>query len=76
MLSHSLPKKPFTDYERLIITRRILEGEHFGTIARDFGIKERTVESIKRGRRWYQDNKDYILSKGFNSAVKKLQMEQ
>ena len=60
------------DRERLALTARILSGESFATIGRDFGMSERTVESIKRKRQWYRDYRELIVKQGYDSLTQNM----
>ena len=57
---------PLTEIERLMITARIMSGEEYGTIAKDFGVSKGTIEAIKRNRKWFKTYRKLIVKMGYN----------
>lgn len=55
-----------SELDRLMITTRIMSGEDYYTIARDFNITKGTVDAIKRKRKWYKYYRKHLLRAGYN----------
>ena len=55
---------PWSDVDRLDITARIMRGEDYTSIARDYDTTCGNIRSIRHYRKWYQEYKNYILDVG------------
>ena len=63
---------PLEETERLEIVARVLQGDQYCDIAKDFGVRSGTIDAARRKRKWFKDYKKQIIDAGYQHCLKEI----